>query len=226
MTGEKEDEMKVKKLSAVPEPEPARIHVGVAKKEIRFELTIEEQADRGHSLGLKQREISEETALQTGLKSGMRAKLGLLSSERDNLAEGCANGTERRRIWVDVMANHQAGAMEYLFEGNVVGSRPMTMPERQMDLAGKPVCDEPVEEKATDDDDEPTPLIDARKEEIRQGLDDDTVKAIAFAYGLETVEEADFAGGFERSALQRRSVIAAIAGRREFLAFAGARKAL
>jgi hypothetical protein len=195
-----------------------RESLGTAKRRVRFPLTIEEQADRGHAAGERHEEIAEELALQAGQKTALRKRLEILRTELGDLARACRDRNEKRDVTCDVVADYASGVVEWISDGTVVDSRPMTAAERQGDLLRQ--LDEPVDPPELEEDE---PLTDERKAELDAELDGKRADVIAFVFGLEDRRELVYFREIAEAAGVAASILHALETRFDFLRFRDSR---
>lgn len=106
------------------------------REPMRCSLTDQELVDRARSLAAAGRDIDNEDASQSSIKSQMRSKLKLLHAQRNVLNDVVASSSEYREVSVVESHDYNTGIIKRtrIDTGEIIEEREMVDEERQMPL--------------------------------------------------------------------------------------------
>ena len=104
------------------------------EKYLNFKLTEEDFADKGKDAGKLAGELGKLEAEFDGIKRQWKEKIEAKQTELDIILTTIRRGDEDRKVLCVEQKDFREHVVNYIFDGEIMHSRPMEMNERQMEL--------------------------------------------------------------------------------------------
>lgn len=106
----------------------------IVTKELTFKLTEKEIAQKGKSAAESKTRLTEKNHEFENVKQKYKGEIGAIECELSDHLSTIKRGTEDRTVECTMVKDFSRHVVEYVYNGEIMEERPMTMDERQPEL--------------------------------------------------------------------------------------------